>query len=329
MRTNLNLKEKDTKLYLPERAKILKIKEFTETEKFFELELLDRENMGHVPGQFAQVSILGIGEAPISISSAPSNNNRFEMCVRAVGDVTHKMHTLHEGDIIYIRGPFGNGFPEKTTQRFLGKHLLFIVGGLGYVPLRSLINKVVPEREKYKKISVLYGCKTSKDRVYAQELEVLRKVGGNVELLETVDKADGDWVGSCGVITTLIPKVPFDPQDTFAIIVGPPIMYKFVLRSLLEKNLPKENIYMDMERRMKCGIGKCGHCQAEGIYVCQEGPVFNYAEVEKNENLFAMEQKMKCGHGKCGHCEIKGCDDVCEEEAVFHYAAFERNERGL
>lgn len=286
MRTSLNLKEKDPKLYLPDRARVLQIKDFTEKEKFFEFELLDRPTLNHVPGQFLQVSILGIGEAPISISSPPSTNNRFEMCIRAVGDVTTKIHNLKVGDIIYIRGPFGNGFSEKIQNQLLGKHLLFIVGGLGYAPLRSMINKVVPERDKYKKISILYGCRTSKDLLYAHELADLAKVGGNVELLATVDKGDENWVGNCGVITTLIPKISFDVNETIAIIVGPPIMYRFVLKSLLEKNMPKENIYVDLERRMKCGVGKCGHCQMQYIYVCQEGPVFNYAEVEKMEELF-------------------------------------------
>jgi NAD(P)H-flavin reductase len=286
MRTKLNLQEKNPNLYLPERAKILKIRSFSDKEKFFEFELLDRKTSGHLPGQFYQVSILGIGEAPISITSPPSNNNRFEMSVRTIGDITTKLHTLNVGDIVYVRGPFGNGFTEATTNRMLNKHLLFIMGGIGYFPLRSLLNKVVPEREKYKKISILYGCKTPKERMYPEELAELAKIGGNVELLETVDRAEGDWKGNCGVITTLIPKLTLEPNNTIAVIVGPPIMYKFVLKSLLERQIPKENIYMDMERRMKCGVGKCGHCQMGGIYVCQEGPVFNYAEVEKNEELF-------------------------------------------
>ena len=286
MRNKLNLQEKNPALYLPERAKILKIRSFTANEKFFEFELLDRATSGHLPGQFFQVSVLGIGEAPISITSPPSADNRFAMSVRAIGDVTAKLHTLQVGDIVYIRGPFGNGFSEAVMQNMLGKHLLFIMGGIGYFPLRSLINKVVPEREKYKKVSILYGCKTPQERMYPEELAELAKLGGNVELLETVDKATDGWQGNCGVITTLIPKVDLEPENTIAIIVGPPIMYKFVLKSLLEKNVPKANIYMDMERCMKCGVGKCGHCQMEGIYVCQEGPVFNYAEVEKNEELF-------------------------------------------
>lgn len=285
MRTELDLKEKDPKLYLPERAKILKMEDFTNIDKYFELELLDRESLGHVPGQFLQVSLLGIGEAPISISSPPSDSNRFEMCIRAVGDVTKKIHTLKVGDIIHIRGPYGKGFSEEIQKNLLGKHLLFIVGGLGYAPLRSLINKVVLERENYMKISILYGCRTSKDRMYTHELEELAKVGGNVELLETVDKADEEWEGSCGVITTLIPKINCY-GCTVAMIVGPPIMYKFVLKSLFEKSVIKENIYIDLERRMKCGVGKCGHCQMDDIYVCQKGPVFNYAEVENKEELF-------------------------------------------
>lgn len=285
MRNKLNLKAPDTKLYLPEQARILKTVSFTAKEKFFELEFLDKKISNHLPGQFFQVSILGIGEAPISISSPPGNHNRFDITVRAIGDLTTKLHTLNAGDIVYVRGPFGNGFTKDIMQRMLNKHLLFIMGGIGYVPLRSLINKVIPEKDNYKKISILYGCKTSKERMYPGELASLAKVGGNVELLETIDKAESGWEGNCGVITTLIPKIDFDPKNSIAVIVGPPIMYKFVLKALLEKNLPKENIYIDLERRMKCGVGKCGHCQMEGIYVCQEGPVFNYAEVENNEEL--------------------------------------------
>lgn len=286
MREKLNLQAINNSLYLPEPVRVTKVRSFTEKEKFFRVELLSGKSLGHRPCQFVQVSLLGIGEAPISISSAPSKDNTFDLAVRAMGDVTIKMHTLKEGDIFHVRGPFGNGISDATFNQMKGKHLLLIMGGIGYFPLRSLINKVVPERDKYKKITILSGTRTMQDRMYPEELAELAKIGGNVELLETVDKADPAWAGNVGVITTLIPKVAFDPNETIAIIVGPPIMYKFVLKSLLEKNVPKANIFMDMERRMKCGVGKCGHCQMEGIYVCQEGPVFNYAEVEANEEVF-------------------------------------------
>jgi len=281
----LKLKNKDENLYIPEKARIVEIKTFTEKEKFFKLELVSQKSLGHVPGQFVQLSILGIGEAPISISSPPSSDPFFDLCVRAVGNVTNKLHTLKVGDEIFIRGPFGHGFDDQILAKMQGKHLLFIAGGIGYVPLRSLINKVLETPQKYQKISILYGCKTPKERMYQDELTKIKAMGSNIEFLETVDHADTDWTGNQGVITTLIPKVKFDPAKTIAVIVGPPIMYKFVLISLMEKDIPKKNIYMSLERRMKCGVGKCGHCQMDGVYVCQEGPVFNYEDVYQKEEV--------------------------------------------
>jgi sulfite reductase subunit B len=272
-------------LYVPEKAIITRLEQFTATEKFFRLELGSGKILGHDPGQFVQVSVLGIGEAPISVSSPPSTDNTFEMCVRAVGDVTNKLHTMKEGDPLFIRGPFGHGFDAAIMNRMQGKHLLFIGGGIGYVPLRSLINQVVKTPDDYEKISILFGCKSPAERLYVNELADLAQMGGKIEFMETVDRSDNGWKGNVGVITTLIPKVEFDPQNTIAVIVGPPIMYKFVLLSLMDRNVPKENIYMSLERRMKCGVGKCGHCQMEGIYVCQEGPVFNYAEVQENKEV--------------------------------------------
>jgi NAD(P)H-flavin reductase len=193
---------------------------------------------------------------------------------------------MNEGDTVFIRGPFGHGFDAAIMDRMKDKHLLFIGGGIGYVPLRSLINKVVKTPDDYEKISILFGCKSPAERLYVDELADLAQKGGKIEFLETVDRADdGDWSGNVGVITTLIPMVEFDPQNTIAVIVGPPIMYKFVLLSLMDRKVPHENIYMSLERRMKCGVGKCGHCQMEGIYVCQEGPVFNYADVLSNKEV--------------------------------------------
>ena len=285
MSAQLTLQPKDDQLYVPEKAKLAKIERFTDTEKFFRVELLSGRSLGHDPGQFVQVSILGIGEAPISVSSPPSSDNTFDMCVRAVGDVTRKLHTLHENDEIFIRGPFGHGFDADIMHKMEGKHLLFIGGGIGYVPLRSLINQVVKTPEHYAKISILFGCKQPAERLYVTELAELAHMGGNIEFLETVDRAENGWQGHVGVITTLIPKVECDPQKTIAVIVGPPIMYKFVLISLKDRDIPEENIYMSLERRMKCGVGKCGHCQMEGIYVCQEGPVFNYADVKDNKEV--------------------------------------------
>jgi sulfhydrogenase subunit gamma (sulfur reductase) len=283
MNVKLNLTAKNDNLYLPVPAKIIEIKEFTAKEKFFRLELPAGKSLGHVPAQFVMVSIFGIGEAPISISSPPSTDNKFELCVRAVGDVTNNMHKMKVGDVVHIRGPFGHGYEDSIIQSMQGKQIVFIAGGLGYAPVRSLINKVIPEHKNYEKVFVLYGYRNPSEKLYDEETKAIAAMGGNVEYLETVDKADSTWKGNVGVITTLIPKININPDNTVAVICGPPIMYKFVVKSLLERKVPKENIYMSLERRMKCGVGKCGHCQMEGVYVCQEGPVFTYANVEHNE----------------------------------------------
>jgi len=286
MNIKLNLQQPNEKLYVPEPAKIVALKDFTDKDKYFKLELLSGKSLGNIPGQFVQVSVLGVGEAPISVSSPPRDDNTFELCLRAVGDVTNKLHSLKVGDIIHIRGPFGHGFDDAIQERMQGKCLMIIAGGIGYAPLRSLINKVISEKEKYQKISILFGCRSPNERLYVDELTEIAKIGGNVELLETVDCASEDWKGNEGVITTLIPKAKCDPNNTIAVMVGPPVMFKFVIKALIDLNIPKENIYMSLERRMKGGVGQCGHCQMEGVYVCQEGPVFNYAEVESNEEVF-------------------------------------------
>lgn len=283
MKEKLDLKAKNEKLYVPEEAKIVRKEKFTDNATFIELEIVNGRSLGHVPGQFVQVYLPGIGEAPISISSAPASHNRFDLCFNAVGELTNNLRDKNVGDIIHFRGPFGHGYDDARMKSMDGKHLVFIAGGIGYAPLRSLINKVVPDSKKYKKISILYGAKSPKDRLYTKELENLAKIGGNVELLETVDCADEKWTCGVGVITTLVPKIELNPVDTVVAICGPPVMYKFVLIALKQRDIPKENIYMSLERRMKCGVGKCGHCQMGGIYVCQEGSVFNYAEIEHNE----------------------------------------------
>ncbi len=279
----MRFQEKDNNLYLPEKAVIRKIVEFTDKEKFFELELENGKSLKHEPGQFILLSIFGIGEAAISISSPPSFGDRFDIVVRAVGDVTKKLHTLKEGDSVFIRGPFGHGFDGSIQRKMLGKHILFIAGGIGYVPLRSLINLTLKHPEKYKKISILYGCKSPEDRMYKDELDYISTLGGNVELLETVDNADDKWLKDTGVITTLIPKVDFLPENTVAIVCGPPVMYKFVIKTLHDHGITSDNIYVSLERRMKCGVGKCGHCQIEDTYVCQEGPVFRFSDIEDKE----------------------------------------------
>ena len=173
-----------------------------------------------------------------------------------------------------IRGPYGNGFPLDMLG---GKDILFIAGGIGLFPLRSLIQYVIDRRDAYGKVTLLFGARSPSNRLFVDELAEWDK-NPDIEFHETVDVGDDTWKGNVGVITKLIPKVEVDPEKTVAIIVGPPVFYRFVIGELKRKGIADENIVMSLERRMKCGVGKCGHCQINGVYVCQEGPVFTLAQ---------------------------------------------------
>ncbi len=258
------------------RAKIVKTKEMTKSEKFFEFELDGKKELGHEPGQFVQVSLPGIGEAPISISSSPTKKGSFDLCVRAVGKVTNALHKLNKGDLLGIRGPFGHGFKAKE---FEGKDLLFVAGGLGLVPLRSLINYVIDNRRDYGNFNILLGCKKPDEFLYTNEIADWEK-RADIKFSCTVDRSDPSWKGNVGLITTLIPGVNINPENTYAVVCGPPIMYIFVIKELLAKNIPDKQIIVSLERHMKCGLGKCGHCQIEEFYCCQDGPVFSYDQIK-------------------------------------------------
>ena len=268
--------EKD--IYLPERATVLKAEPMTAQEAFLELKLDSRAELGHKPGQFVEVSIPGIGEAPISVSSSPTQKGMFQLVVRKVGNVTKHLHQLKANDKIGIRGPFGTCFPVDDGMK--GKSVLFVCGGIGLVPVRSAINYVLKNRDAYNDVTILFGAKSPAERLFTDELEEWR-ARADVVFEETVDSADKSWKGNVGVITRLMPKIKFDPLNTIAIVCGPPVMYKYVILELWWKRMPNDNIYVSLERRMKCGVGKCGHCQINGLYACQDGPVFNYADVSE------------------------------------------------
>lgn len=264
-------------IYVPSPAKIVKIEQMTALEKLFTVELPTGQSLGHEPGQFVEVSLFGIGEAPISITSSPSRSNgTFELCVRKVGDVTTALHNLPVGATIGVRGPFGHGFPVEQMR---GKDILFAAGGLGLAPARSLINQVLDERAAFGRVIILYGAKNPAELLFRDELEAWAG-RQDVEFHLTVDRPDAAWTGHVGVITTLFKLVTVRPRNTVAVTVGPPIMYRFVLMELLSKGIPENQIWMSLERRMKCGVGKCGHCQINNLYCCQQGPAFTYAQVK-------------------------------------------------
>ena len=272
----LKNKEISSSIYLPEIAEVVSTKQLTDMEKYIELKLKDPENFDFNPGQFIQVSIFGVGEAPISISSSPFNKNTIGICVRKAGDVTSAIHKLENGSYLGIRGPLGNGFPVEEMK---GKDLLFIAGGLGLAPLRSLINYVIEKRDDFSKITILYGTKSPGEILFTEELVQWRK-RNDIEIVTTVDKPDENWSGKSGVITRLIPPLKLNPDKTYALVVGPPVMYKYALLELQIKQIPEDHIIMSLERRMKCGIGKCGHCQINGVYVCLDGPEFSYHKLK-------------------------------------------------
>ncbi len=264
-------------IYAPEFARLAEVRPMTEQEKLFTVVLPQGRSLGHVPGQFVMLSIPGIGEAPISISSSPSRSNgHFELCVRRVGDVTGALHKLGPGSLVGIRGPMGHGFPIEQMR---GKDILFAPGGLGLAPLRSLINQVLDERQDFGRVIILYGAKRPAELLFRDELAQWA-ARGDIEFKMTVDRGDETWKGHVGVITTLFPKVSIDPLNTVAITCGPPIMYRFVLVEMIGKGIPESQIYLSLERRMKCGVGKCGHCQINDLYCCKEGPVFTYSQVK-------------------------------------------------
>ena len=278
---NLNLLdiqlESPENLFLPKPSRIVQMRSLTELEKVLTIDLPEGLTLGHRPGQFVEVSVLGVGEAPISISSSPSRSKgRFELCVRKVGDVTSALHQKVVGDVVGVRGPFGRGFP---VEKFRGKDLLFAPGGLGLAPLRSLINQVLDERALFGRVIILYGARNPAELLFKDELDKWSK-RDDLELHLTVDRGNENWPGNVGVITTLFKHISVNPRNTVAVTCGPPVMYRFVLMELLGKGISEGNIYLSLERRMKCGIGKCGHCQINNVYACQSGPVFPYPEIK-------------------------------------------------
>ncbi len=263
-------------IYLPQSATVNHVELMNETELYLRLSM-DAEPLEYVPGQFVEVSMPGLGEAPISISSSPTQADGFELVVRNVGNVTRAIHKLKPGDKLGVRGPYGNG--NYPAEQVTGRHLVFICGGIGLVPQRSFINYVLDNRDDYCDVNILLGTKDYTQRFFTSELEQWAK-SDDINFLETIDEAHSQWDGNVGVVTTLIPKIESDFSSSVFFICGPPIMYKFVLMTLAEKQVPDENIYVNLERKMKCGVGKCGHCQMNDKYVCMDGPVFRYCDLD-------------------------------------------------
>ncbi len=262
--------------YQIKRGRIAELTDLTRLEKLFRIVLPEDEILDHDPGQFVEVSLFGVGEAPISLCSSPTRRDSFELCIRKVGRLTAALHQLKPGDELGIRGPFGVGFPVVPLQ---GNDILLIAGGLGIAPLRSLINYIIDNRRDFGKVDILLGCREPASMLFCAELDYWRQ-RVDINFCCSIDLAAPEWAGNVGLITALIPGVSLEPLKTMAVICGPPVMYRCVIDELLQKGIPEAHIYLSLERHMKCGLGKCGHCQIGDIYCCQDGPVFNYRQVK-------------------------------------------------
>ena len=229
------------------------------------------------PGQFNMLSPFGIGESAISISGDPDDGERLFHTVRRVGKVTDALARLRPGDWVGVRGPFGAGWP---VQRCEGVDMVFLAGGLGLPPMRPAIYQVLKHRECFRRVKIIYGARTPADMVFVKQLSEWRG-RFDCDVLLTVDGADQSWHGSVGVVTRLIPRADFDEANAVAMVCGPEVMMRFSAAELVKRGIPKERIHVSMERSMKCGVGFCGHCQFGPYFVCKDGPVFRYDQVEQ------------------------------------------------
>ena len=237
----------------------------------------------HMPGQCAMLTIPGVGEAMFSITSSPTNTEYKEFSIQRCGMLTEALHAMEPGQEIGIRGPYGKPFPVDTE--FKGKDLLFIAGGIGIAPLRSVINYVRAHREDYGHIDVLYGSRSADDLVDYQEMQQEWANEKDFSVYLTIDREQQGWEGHVGFVPSYLKEIGFKPTST-AIICGPPIMIKFVLAGLVEMGFNKTQIYTTLELKMKCGVGKCGRCNIGSKYVCKDGPVFRFDEIDELPNEY-------------------------------------------
>jgi NAD(P)H-flavin reductase len=246
-----------------------------DTKDTFTIELVGAEKptgMFFSPGQFNMLYVFGAGEIPVSISGDPTKTKRLIHTVRVVGPVTRALRALKAGDTVGVRGPYGTPWPVEKAE---GSDVVLVAGGIGLAPIRPALYYLLANRKKYGKIALLYGTRTPADILYRSELESWRG-RFDLEVDVTVDRGDSSWWGNVGVVPMLIPRAEFDPLSAVAMMCGPEIMMRFSVMALRKQGLTTDNIYVSMERNMKCAIGLCGHCQYGGRFVCKDGPVFAF-----------------------------------------------------
>lgn len=269
------------KILTPALCKVEAVVDETPDVKTFRLRFVEEkyaENFQWKPGQFIEFSLFGHGECTFCIASSPTRKGTFECSIKKAGQITSDIHELvEEGSEVGIRGPYGNNFPLEDIK---GKNLLFIGGGIGMAPVRSLIQYVLDNRKDYKDINILYGSRSPADLVYKSELEEWKN-NPDIKLTLTVDRGDDEWKGNVGVVPKILEEVVKPTiENTKVITCGPPIMIKFTVQSLLKLGFAPKDIITTLEMKMQCGLGKCGRCNIGHTYVCKDGPVFTYEQLQ-------------------------------------------------
>ena len=263
---------------IPKVCVITDIRQDTPDVKTFRVLTLDGQKpFIHKPGQCAMLSMPGVGEALFSITSSPTNKDYVEFSIKKCGCVTSWLHAAEVGQQITVRGPYGNGFPVETE--FKGQDMLFIAGGIGLAPVRSVINYVRDNRANYGKVDIVYGSRSKDDLVFFKEIIDEWKADSSINVHLTIDREQEGWDGHVGFVPTYVKELGFEPTKT-AVLCGPPIMIKFTLQGLSELGFDKKQVFTTLELRMKCGIGKCGRCNVGSKYVCKDGPVFRMDQLD-------------------------------------------------
>ena len=269
---------------IPMIGVITDIVEETADVKTFRVEALNGGKLfEHMPGQCAMICVPGVSEGMFSITSSPTVKEYQEFSIKKCGKLTDYLHSLNVGDEITVRGPYGNHFPVETELK--GQNLLFIAGGIGLAPLRSVINYVLHNREKYGTVDILYGSRSADDLVQLKEIQEVWQKAPGVNVYLTIDREQEGWDGHVGFVPSYLKEIGFSTDKT-ALLCGPPIMIKFVLAGLKEMGFSEEQVYTTLELRMKCGIGKCGRCNVGSKYVCKDGPVFRFDQLDELPNEY-------------------------------------------
>ena len=272
--------------WMPVPAKILDVTSENFNTRTFKLQFVDeeiRKQYRFEAGQFNMVYVPGVGEAAISISSDPGETGALDHTIRIVGSVTRAIDRAGAGGLVGLRGPFGKSWPLERMQRH---NIVIVSGGIGLAPLRPVIYSILRDREQYRRVVLLYGCRTPEDRIFADELESWEEEG-SIHVLVTVDNATESWHGPVGVVTNLLKRLRVSAEETIVLVCGPKILNRVAAWKFLQLHVPPDRVYVSLERNMNCGFGRCGHCQYGSFFVCKDGPVFCFSDIA---DIFAKEE---------------------------------------